>query len=174
MDLCTLPLGTPRTFTHHSHTAMTLLAAPDCANTHAQSPQNIAYYTHTVQNKANSIRFAHQALCSPKISTFLKAIRLGYLNGCPNLMAISIAKYLNLSPAMDKGHMKQPRMGIRSTQHKGAIVPVTTPTDTYQLHNHSTNSLIYNVQSFSPTNANIIEDDNSDSNIFCFAASVNK
>jgi hypothetical protein len=75
---------------------------------------------------------------------------------------------------MAKGHVKQPRMGIRSTQCKGAIVPVTTPTNTYQLHNHSTNSLIYDVQSFSPTNANIIEDDNSDSNIFCFADSADK
>ncbi len=157
-DLWTLPLGTPHTTAHHSHTAMTLLAAPDCANTHAQSPQNIAYYMHTVQNKANSIQFAHQSLCSPKISTLLKAICLGYLNGCPNLTAIGIVKYLNPSPATAKGHMKQPRMGIHSTGCKGARVPVTAPTHTYQLHNHSTNNLIYDVQSFSLTNANIIED----------------
>jgi hypothetical protein len=34
-DLWSLPLGTLRTTAHHSHTAMTLLAAPDFANTHA-------------------------------------------------------------------------------------------------------------------------------------------
>jgi hypothetical protein len=69
MDLWTLPLGTPRTTAHHSNQAMTVLAAPDCANTHAQSPTNNAFFTHTVQNKANSIRFAHQSLCSLKISS---------------------------------------------------------------------------------------------------------
>ncbi len=42
-DLWILPLGTPHTTAHHGHTAMSLLAAPDCAITHAQSPQNIAF-----------------------------------------------------------------------------------------------------------------------------------
>ncbi len=72
-DLWTLPLGTLRTTAHHSHTAMTLLAAPDCANTHAQCPQNSALFMHTMRNRVNSIRFAHQSLCSPKISTLLTA-----------------------------------------------------------------------------------------------------
>jgi hypothetical protein len=31
-------------------------------------------FSHTVRNKANSICFAHQFLCSPRISTLLKAI----------------------------------------------------------------------------------------------------
>jgi hypothetical protein len=55
-------------------------------------------------------------------------------------------------------------------------VPITTPTHTYQPHNHSTDSLIYNVPPFSPINANIIKDDNrlSDVNIFCFAAFADK
>jgi hypothetical protein len=47
-DLWTLPLGTPRTTANHSNKAMTMLAAPDCANTHAQSPTNNAFFTHTV------------------------------------------------------------------------------------------------------------------------------
>jgi hypothetical protein len=73
-DLWTLPLGTPRTITHHSNKAMIILAAPDCANTHVHSPTNNAFFMHTVQNKANSIHFAYQSLCSPKISMLLKAI----------------------------------------------------------------------------------------------------
>ncbi len=36
LDLWTLPLGTPCTTVHHSNKAMTLLTAPDCANTHSQ------------------------------------------------------------------------------------------------------------------------------------------
>jgi hypothetical protein len=48
MDLWTLPLGTLQTTTHHDNKAMTMLAAPDCANTHAKSPTNKASFMHTV------------------------------------------------------------------------------------------------------------------------------
>ncbi len=176
--LWTFPLGTPHTTAHHSNTAMTLLAAPDYANIHAQSPTNNAFFTHTVQNKANSIRFAHQSLCSPKISMLLKAIRQGYLKGCLSLTAIGIAKYLNPSPVTAKGHMKRPQMGICSTQRKDATEPVAAPTHTYPplCDNQTTNSLIYDVHPFSATNANIIEDDYrlSDQNIFCCATFADK
>ncbi len=177
-DLWTLPLGTPRMTTHHSNKAITLLAAPDNANIHAQSPTNNAFFMHTVQNKANSIRFALQSLCSPKISMLLKAIHCGYLKGCPNLMATGVAKYLNPSPATAKGHMKRPQMEIHSTQRKDALAPIAAPTHTYPAlcDNQTTNSLIYGIQPFPATNANIIEEDNrsSDANIFCFAAFVDK
>jgi hypothetical protein len=133
---------------------------------------------HTVQNKANSIRFAHQSLCSPKISMLLKAICCGYLKGCPNLTATSITKYLNPIPATAKGHMKHPQMGIHSTQQKDAPEPVAAPTFTYPAlcNNQSTNSLISDVQPFPATNGNVIEDNNtsSDANIFCFAAFADK
>jgi hypothetical protein len=76
----------------------------------------IVFFMHTVRNKANSICFAHQSLCSPQISTLLKAIQRSYLKGCPNLTEHGVTKYLNLSPASAKGHMKKPCQGIRSTQ----------------------------------------------------------
>jgi hypothetical protein len=72
-DLWTLPLGTKGMTSHHVHIGISL-AAPVCTNTHAYLSTQIAFFTHTVQTKANSIRFAHQSLCSPKISTQLKAI----------------------------------------------------------------------------------------------------
>jgi hypothetical protein len=56
-------------------------AAPVYADAHARLSTQIAFFTHTVQTKANSIRFAHQALCSPKVSMLLKAIQRGYLEG---------------------------------------------------------------------------------------------
>ena len=31
-------------------------------------------FSHTIRTKANSIKFAHQSMCSPKIMTLLKAI----------------------------------------------------------------------------------------------------
>jgi len=50
------------------------------------------------------------------MSALLKAIQHGYLKGCPNLTAHGVTKSLNPSPATAKGHMKQPRRGIRSTR----------------------------------------------------------
>ncbi len=73
-DLWTLPLGTPGMTSQHI-TNVLPLAAPVFANAHAHSATQIAFFTHTVQTKANSIQFAHQSLCSPRISTLLKAIQ---------------------------------------------------------------------------------------------------
>jgi hypothetical protein len=110
-----LPLGSPRMTSQHAKHVL-LLVAPVVANAHAHPATQIAFFTHTVRNKANSIRFAHQSLHSLRISTLLKAIQRGYLKECPNLMAKGVSKYLNPSPATAKGHMKQPRQGIRSTR----------------------------------------------------------
>jgi hypothetical protein len=53
----------------------------------------------------------------------LKAVRKGYLKGCPNISKMLILKYLNPSPATAKGHMNCPCQGISSTTPK-TIVPV--------------------------------------------------
>jgi hypothetical protein len=104
-------------------------AVPVCASTQAcasrgkatkslkkNPPLNqVGFFTHTIQTKANSIKFAHQSLCSPCISTLLKAIQRGFLKGCPNLTAKGVTRYLNPSPATAKGHMKRPNQGICST-----------------------------------------------------------
>jgi hypothetical protein len=100
----------------------TMLAVPICASAHAcwsggkataslkkNPPSNqVSFFTHTIRTKANSIKFAHHSLCSPQISTLLKAIQWGFLKGCPNLTAKGVTRYLNPSPAMAKGHMNRP------------------------------------------------------------------
>ncbi len=113
-DLWTLLLGSHDMTSQHA-TSTLPSAAPDFANPYAQPTVQIAFIAHTVRTKANSIRFAHQSLYSPRISTLLKAIKRGYLKGCPNLTAHGVNKYLNPSPATAKGHMKGPRQGICST-----------------------------------------------------------
>jgi hypothetical protein len=63
------------------------LAIPIFANTQAYKtekapkealtnppPIEFGLFSHTVRTKANSIKFAHQSMCSPKITTLLKAI----------------------------------------------------------------------------------------------------
>jgi hypothetical protein len=125
MDLWTLLLGSADMTAHCIHDAIPL-AAPVDANPHAHLPTLIACFTHTVRNKANSLRFSHQSLCSLRIPTLLKAIRRGYLKRCPNLTAKGVANYLNPSLTNAKGHMKQLHQGIRSMQPKPAS-PTPSP-----------------------------------------------
>jgi hypothetical protein len=73
-------------------------------------------------------------MCNPKISSLLKALRKGFLKGCPNLSGELVTKYLKPGPAMAKGHMKRPRKGIRSTSKKATTkggvvqqVPIPIP-----------------------------------------------
>jgi hypothetical protein len=173
-------LGTPGMSSQHNHTVL-LSAAPVNANAHAHGATQIAFFMHTVHTKANSIRFAHQSLCSPCISTLLKAIKCGYLKGGPNLTAHGNKKYLNPSPATAKGHMWHPRQGICSTH---CIPPVTKvpvyknihsnnddvaddkSDDSIPMHHPNANGMLH---------ANIIESNNdSEANIFVFAAFAEK
>ena len=78
----------------------------------------IAAFTHSVQTCSNAVKFAHQLLGSPKISSLLKATQKGFLNGCSNITVNLITKYLNPSPGTAKGHMKRPQHGIKSTRLK--------------------------------------------------------
>jgi hypothetical protein len=70
----------------------------------------LANFTHSMKTRANGMKFMHQSLCNPKISPLLKAVRKGILKWCPNFSEKLIPKYLNPSPVMAKGHMKQPRL----------------------------------------------------------------
>jgi hypothetical protein len=78
----------------------------------------VAMFAHSVQTRANTVKFGHQVMCNPKISLILKALGKGFLKGCPNLSEELVTKYLNPSPATAKGHMKRPKKEIRSTAKK--------------------------------------------------------
>ena len=132
----------------------------------------VATFTHSVRTRVNAIKFAHQSLCSPKISTLLKAVRRGFLKGCPNMSETLILKYLNPSAATAKGHMKRPRHGIRSTctrppdapmpEHVPVVpFPANVPVNNAPLDYHPL-----------PSGPNVIanDDDESIANIFCFGA----
>jgi hypothetical protein len=66
----------------------------------------LATFTHSVKTRANAVIFAYQSLCNPEISMLLKAVRKGFLKGCPNLSETLLLRYLNPSLAIAKGHMK--------------------------------------------------------------------
>ena len=73
-----------------------------------------AYY---ITSKGDLIRYSHQCLLCPPKQTRIKAIQNNQLTTWPGLNATEVDKYLpDSSPATDKGHMKQHRKGIRTTQ----------------------------------------------------------
>jgi len=62
--------------------------------------EDVAMFTHSVRTRANAIKFAHQSMCNPKISSLMKALQKGYLKGCPNLSEELVTKYFN--PALQR------------------------------------------------------------------------
>ncbi len=139
----------------------------------------MATFMHSVQIWANTVKFSHQSLCNPKISTLLKAIHRGFLKGFPNLTETLVLKYLNPSSATAKGHMKRPRHGIKITQPKQGDRAVVLPKPVPQIQPPALPLFEPNIIPAYPGPAygvqqgpNLIEDDGDESiaNIFCFGA----
>jgi hypothetical protein len=145
-------------------------------------PIQVATCTHSVTTRANAVKFAHQSLCNPKISTLMKALKKGFLKGCPNMTKEQIRKYVNPSPATTKGHMKWPKKGIRSTTPKGTASEIRNSQPIVPVINPEVLSLCDNARTYpgpaynTSTSPAIIEEDNDESiaNVFCFGAFFNK
>ena len=169
-----------------------LLAGPILARTPANSrvgkdlsnhknPQLIdwAVFAHSIRTRPNTVKFGHQLLQNPKLSTLTKALRKGFLKGCPNLNETLVTKYLNLSPATAKGHMKQPKKGIRSTTLRPKQGPAPIQPPGMQLAPsiipHLPNFQQYPDPAYNTTyGPNTIMDDESIANVFCFGAFADK
>ena len=72
-------------------------------------------FSYARTTKINNVKFTHQSVCNPPISSLMKAINAGFMKGAPHLDTQMGQKYLLASPAMAKGHMKR-----RSTTPKQA------------------------------------------------------
>jgi hypothetical protein len=164
------------------------------SDAHESMHSAIAAFTHSVRTRVNAVRFAHQSLGNPRISTLLKAVRRGFLKGCPNMTEKLILKYLNPSPATAKGHMKRPRHGIRSTTPRNLArnptegpridnAPIAEAEDIEQPESEDStmNNDIDDVWDFPnvlhPAPANLIVDDESTAsiaNVFAYGAFANK
>jgi len=120
-DLWTLPITPAAIHTQRSH----LKLGKDCIDQKNPTPAAVAAFTHSIRTRANAFKYAHQSLGNPKLSTLLKALKQGFLEGCPNMTIPLINKYLNASPATTKGHMKRPKKGIRGV---GRAPPLPYPT----------------------------------------------
>jgi hypothetical protein len=185
-DLWTLPIRTAKMWTEHrTNVGPSISATTKGDDVHPGV--NLATFTHSVRTRGNGVKFAHQALCNPKISTLLKAVRRGFLRGCPNMSEKLILKYLNPSPATAKGHMKRPRHGIRSTRRKTPPqqsdssaspippIPILRPNEDHGAPIEIIPAPNYFRQNYA-TVPNVIDDDDdpSTANLFCSAAFADK
>jgi hypothetical protein len=142
----------------------------------------LATFTHSVQTQANAVKFSHQLLCNPKISSNVKALRKVFLQGCPNLNQELVAKYLYPNPATAKGHMKQPKKGIKSmgkaAAKKGDVinnVPTLVPQVAPPVLPVFIEPPPYHRPAYGAQHeANLILDNNSIANVFCFGAFTDK
>ena len=127
-DLWTLPIRTADMWATHKSGPIATPVFPSKTKGDEVHPgiTDLVLFSHSVRTRGNGVKFAHQSLCNPKISTLLKAVRKGFLKGCPNMTEKLILKYLNPSPATAKGHMKRPRHGIKSTRRTTELPPTPT------------------------------------------------
>ena len=93
-DLWTLPI-TPMAI---NETGCHDLGKDQC-NQKNPHPFAWAAFPHSVRTRANAVKFSHQSLCNPTISSLMKALKKGFLKGCPDLSEELVTKYLNPSPA---------------------------------------------------------------------------
>jgi hypothetical protein len=195
MDLWTLPLPTGRMWTSPTSDAVTTPTLPrpgPCIDRAPHPPKgqnqihpgvNVAAFTHLVRTRANTVIFAHQSLCSPKISLLLKAVRWGFSKGCPNMKETFILKYLNPTTATAKGHMKRPRQGIRSTWPKvthhaptaRVLVPIIEAVPVY-VQPHIPDPTYPGPAHADRMGPHVVDDHGNESiaNIFCFGAFADK
>ena len=178
-DLWTLPINPGAERTALQRSAPDVDRSPLCIAADIHPGVHLASFTHSVKTRANGVKFAHQSLGNPKISTLLKAVRRGFLKGCPNLNEKLILKYLNPSPATAKGHMKRPRHGIRSTRRP------LSPTSVASHTNDEPTMPIIPPPAWIPLPDDfdmpqgvvpnvIVDDDESIANVFCYGAFADK
>jgi hypothetical protein len=147
-----------------------------------QDARHIAGFLYNCTTKANNVKFMHQSLCNPPISSLLRAIKHNFLKGTSHLCANMVHKYLQPSPATSKGHMKRPWKGLQSTTIKPQkMTQLTTPPPLPPIivDHPPMPGLIAAANKDSNYSAqlpNLITDvnDKSIANIFCFGAFANK
>jgi hypothetical protein len=133
-----------------------------------------AGFSYAQTTKINNVKFAHQSFGNPPITSILKSINAGFLDGAPHLDAMTVRKYLVSSPATAKGHMKRPRKGIRSTTPKENTHILRTPQRVPDVTMPGLADLYDNEEETVPIMPlhNLINDieDESIANVFCFGA----
>jgi hypothetical protein len=118
-----LPTPTPSSYTVLTPTPSTNLPAPSANNVHELQ-----------QRKQDIVQYLHQAAGSPVPSTWIKAIDAGFFTTWPGLTSKLVKKHLPKSLATAKGHLRQERQGLRSTQPKPVTLAIPDPDPDTRTH----------------------------------------
>jgi len=122
-------------------------------------PGNWAAFTHSIRTRANAVKFSHQSLCSPTISSLMKASKKGFLKGCSDLSEDLVT---TLIPRLQQlAGTSIPRSPIAHANPP--ILPLFNEAPPYH-------GPAYNVT----IGPNIIADDEFIANVFCFGAFAEK
>ena len=81
----------------------------------------VANTTILLTSDKNFVAFAHAALGSPSISTFIRAVKLGYLIHWPRLTVDIINNHLPHTLSTAQGHLNQQRQGVDSTKTPSTV-----------------------------------------------------
>ena len=80
-----------------------------------------------LSSDASFVSFVHTSLGNPVFSTFIHAIRAGYLNSWPRLSTAIVLAHPPHTIATAKGHLNQHRQGMDSTKTDSSILAVPSP-----------------------------------------------
>jgi hypothetical protein len=142
-------------------------------------PPELALFSCHRTTKTNAVKFMHQSLCNPPITSLIKAINAGFLHGAPHLNAKFVQKYLMPSPRTSKGHMKQPCKDLQSTTTKPTCPFLSCPPCAPIIHQPVMPGLFLDNDNKDDSNEPrpaFIDDINNESiaNVFCFGAFADK
>ena len=98
------------------------------------TPSPSANNIHELRTKQNIVQYLHQAAGSPVPSTWIKAIDSGFFTTWPGLTSDLVKKHLPKSLATAKGHLRQERQGLRSTQPSPVPLAIPDPEPNTRTH----------------------------------------
>jgi hypothetical protein len=127
------------------------------------------------RTKENNVKFMHQSLCNLPKSLLLAAICHGFLRWALYLSKKAVVKYLPLSPATSKGHMKRPQKDTQCTTPKALCIGTPVPVPDLIMPSLVETIEYEDIFGVDP-HFNLINNIDSHfiANIFCIGAFVNK
>ena len=114
------------------------LPGGDTSSTQQNKQSRCAY---TIKTVPALINFYHISLGAPPISTWIKAINLGWFTSWPALTADRVREHCSKKPETAMGHQHTIRQGINPTTTSKPTRPTTTRSATHPISAHIVNDI---------------------------------
>ena len=128
------PVGTRNCTNKLWHIDLTSIHLLSPATDVLQPPTCTANSAYTMTTLRDLVQYLHRACYSPVVQTWTKAIDAGFFTTWPGLTSAMVRKHLPKSMATAKGHLKQDRQNVRSTQPKPTTTTTTPAMTTVDSH----------------------------------------